>query len=129
MLPALLGSLLFCGFAGLLVAARDRVDRAIGESEARFRDISQAASDWIWETDAALRLTFVSEACHRSLGITPASLVGRQLQELLLPLDGAPLPEARYRGAGGTRGRSTTPSSVAMRVAASRACCASQARR
>ena len=52
MLPALLGSLLFCGFSGLLVAARDRVDRAIGESEARFRDISEAASDWIWETDA-----------------------------------------------------------------------------
>ena len=94
MLPALLGSLLFCGFAGLLVAARDRVDRAISESEARFRDISQAASDWIWETDAALRLTFVSEACHRSLGITPASLVGRQLRELLLPLGSAPLPEA-----------------------------------
>ena len=94
MLPALLGSLLFCGFAALLVAARDRADRAIDVSEARFRDISEAASDWIWETDADQRLTFVSEACHRSLGIAPANLIGRRLPQLLLPLDGATAREA-----------------------------------
>ena len=59
----------------------------------RFRDISQAASDWIWETDTALRLTFVSEACQRSLCLDPASLIGRPLPSLLVPLDGTPAPE------------------------------------
>ena len=92
LLPALAGALLFCPFAALLIAARDQVDRAIRASEARFRDISQAASDWIWETDAELCLTFVSEACHRSLGIEPERLIGRSLDELLRPPDGEPAP-------------------------------------
>jgi diguanylate cyclase (GGDEF)-like protein/PAS domain S-box-containing protein len=90
LLPALAAALLFCVFLALLVAARDRIDRAIRESEARFRDISEAASDWIWETDADWRLSYVSEASRRSLGIPPAQLIGRDLTGLLLPLDGAP---------------------------------------
>ncbi len=97
LLPALAGALLFCPFAALLIAARDQVDRTIHESEARFRDISQAASDWIWETDADLRLTFVSESCHRSLGLTSANLIGRSIADLLRPLDGVPDQHADIR--------------------------------
>ena len=29
-------------------------------SEARFRDVAEASSDWIWETDPELRLTYIS---------------------------------------------------------------------
>src|SRR5215207_7998781 len=86
MLPALLGSLLFCGFAALLVWARDRADRPIRDSEARFRDIAESASDWIWETDAALRPTYVSEQCLKSLDVAPAELIGHDLRTLFLPL-------------------------------------------
>ena len=42
--------------------------RAIEASEARFRDVADASSDWIWETDSELRLSFLSEpsmACAR----------------------------------------------------------------
>ena len=87
MLPALLGALLFCGFIAVVVRARDRGDQTIRDSEARFRDIADAASDWIWETDAQLRLTFASEQCRRLLGAEPEALLGRDLPALLLPAD------------------------------------------
>jgi hypothetical protein len=45
LLPALAGAVLLCAFAALLIAARDQVDRTIRKSEARFRDISETASD------------------------------------------------------------------------------------
>ena len=89
MLPGLLGTILFCGIAALLIHARDRVYREIRESDARFRDISQTATDWIWETDPELRLTFVSDACQRSLELNPEELVGRPLHELLRPQHGS----------------------------------------
>ena len=86
MLPALLGAPLFCGFTAMVMRARDRGDRAIRDSEARFRDIADAASDWIWETDAELRLTYVSAQCRRLLGAEPRDLLGRDLPALLLPV-------------------------------------------
>ena len=85
LLPALAGAFLFSVFAALLIVARDRVDRAIRESEARFQDISEVASDWIWECDREQRLTFVSESCRRSLERAPADLLGRPLPSLLQP--------------------------------------------
>jgi len=41
------------------VTERRRAERALAESEARFRDLTETASDWFWETDA--------EHCFRSL--------------------------------------------------------------
>ena len=77
LLPALLGSVLFCGFTIVVVRNSDRASRAIRESEARFRDIAEAASDWIWETDHDLRLTYVSDHCARETGLDPDDIVGR----------------------------------------------------
>ena len=85
LLPALAGAFLFSVFAALLIVARDRVDRVIRESEARFQDISEVASDWIWECDREQRLTFVSGSCRRSLGRAPEELLGRALPALLQP--------------------------------------------
>ncbi|MGD9509822.1 MAG: EAL domain-containing protein, partial [Geminicoccaceae bacterium] len=84
-LPALLGAILFCGFVALLVGARDRAHREISDSEARFRDVAETAADWIWETDREQRLTFVSEACRRSLEVEPRDLLGRRLPDILEP--------------------------------------------
>jgi diguanylate cyclase (GGDEF)-like protein/PAS domain S-box-containing protein len=97
MLPALLGALLFCAFTAMVVRARDRGDRAIRDSEARFRDIAAAASDWIWETDADLRLTYVSEQCRQLLGTEPQALVGHDLRSLFLPAAADP-PQAQAIG-------------------------------
>jgi signal transduction histidine kinase len=51
------------------------------ESE-READFLRAGADWMWETDAALRLTTVSPAAAAAAGQTPAQLVGHQLTRL-----------------------------------------------
>jgi signal transduction histidine kinase len=48
----------------------------------RQADFLRAGADWMWETDAALRLTTVSPAAAAAAGKAPAQLVGRQLTRL-----------------------------------------------
>ena len=40
---------------------RREAEDALHESEQRFLDIAEAASEWIWETDADHRITFISD--------------------------------------------------------------------
>lgn len=49
---------------------------------ARFEDIVRLVSDWVWETDRALRLTYVSQRVGETLGQPPRLLLGRSLLEL-----------------------------------------------
>ncbi|MCW3150292.1 EAL domain-containing protein [Stutzerimonas stutzeri] len=58
--------------------------RALAASEARFRDVAEAASDWIWETDAQARLTYLSRRFKEITGHDPDAWVGRPLIELLI---------------------------------------------
>ncbi|HEX6113549.1 MAG TPA: EAL domain-containing protein [Geminicoccaceae bacterium] len=55
---------------------------AIEASEARFRDVADASSDWIWEVDAGLRLTFISERYALVTGKPPEASLGMPLAEL-----------------------------------------------
>lgn len=48
----------------------------------RQADFLRAGADWMWETDAALRLTVVSPAAAAAAGRAPAQLVGQQLTRL-----------------------------------------------
>jgi PAS domain-containing protein len=51
-----------------IVVARGSLERAarrLRASEARFRDVAVASSDWIWETDDNLRFIFVSDHFSR----------------------------------------------------------------
>ena len=41
---------------------------ALRRSEERFRDIAEAASDWVWEMGADLRFSYVSAALRRAHG-------------------------------------------------------------
>lgn len=54
-------------------------------SEQRFRDLAEAASDWLWEIDAEGRLSYLSERFARITGNTPHSWLGRPLAELFSP--------------------------------------------
>lgn len=54
-------------------------------SEQRFRDLAEAASDWLWEVDAEGRLSYLSERFARITGNTPHSWLGRSLAELFSP--------------------------------------------
>jgi PAS domain S-box-containing protein len=48
----------------------------------RLDDVTRLVSDWIWETDTALRLTFVSPRISEVLGLQPVELLGRLLLDL-----------------------------------------------
>jgi len=52
------------------------------EEKRRFLDITRAASDWIWETDAEGRLTFVSDRVVQAVGLPPMLLKGKRLADL-----------------------------------------------
>lgn len=53
--------------------------QTLRESEARFRDVAEASSDWIWECDPDLRLIYFSARFSRVTGIAAASVLGRSL--------------------------------------------------
>ncbi|WP_256664534.1 MULTISPECIES: EAL domain-containing protein [unclassified Pseudomonas] len=61
-----------------LVASQAELSR----SEKRFRELAEAASDWLWESDAAGRITYLSERFARITGHAPGSWLGRPLAEL-----------------------------------------------
>ncbi|WP_339632623.1 ATP-binding protein [uncultured Sneathiella sp.] len=52
------------------------------EEKRRFLDITRAASDWIWETDADGRLTFVSDRVVQAVGLPPMLLKNKKLSDL-----------------------------------------------
>jgi signal transduction histidine kinase len=54
----------------------------------RQADFLRAGADWMWETDAALRLTTVSPAAAAAAGRTPAQLVGQRLVTLFRLVEG-----------------------------------------
>jgi len=48
----------------------------------RLDDLTRLVSDWVWETDADLKLTFVSARAFEALGFQPVEIEGRPLFEL-----------------------------------------------
>ncbi len=57
---------------------------ALAASEERFRDVAEAASDWIWETNEQTQLTFLSSRFRQITGHEPQQWLGRPLLELLI---------------------------------------------
>ena len=57
------------------IAERKRAEEALRESEQRFRDYAETASDWLWETGPHHSFTRISERLTR-LGIDPAGRIG-----------------------------------------------------
>lgn len=61
---------------------RRQVEMALRESEIRFRDVTEAASDWIWEMDENMRFTYLSERFFALTGIAPQHVLSRTRWEL-----------------------------------------------
>ncbi len=59
------------------VAARRRTEKALQDSEQRFRQLVAMSSDWYWEQDANLRFTSVTGGLSAKGGINTASLLGK----------------------------------------------------
>ena len=62
---------------------RQKIDAA----EERFRDFADIASDWLWETDADIRFTWVSQGVELSTGMPDSYFLGRKIEELSVPED------------------------------------------
>ena len=68
--------------AALVLEAR-ALAAALAESEGRFRDFARSAAEWMWETDAEGRFTWVSEERRRHPGaLGPENVIGRTREEL-----------------------------------------------
>jgi PAS domain S-box-containing protein len=67
--------------------------RSLRESEQRFRDLIDIATDWFWEMDADLRFTFFSESIQNFLDRPPAFCLGRTRQDVYAHIIAAGTPE------------------------------------
>lgn len=61
----------------------DSSHEALAHSEARFRDVAEASSNWIWETNARRELTYLSDRFAISTGFGVHEWLGKPLQELI----------------------------------------------
>lgn len=71
---------------GQILTLRDVTDdraseSAMRESEARFRDLTEIASDWFWEMDTDFQFTFVSNRFEELSDIAITEVVGRRRGE------------------------------------------------
>ncbi len=75
-------------FTWLLIWRVRSSTREIKRSETRFRDVADASSDWIWETDAKGELKFLSGQFAISTGTSTNKVLNRPIGELLRPIGG-----------------------------------------
>lgn len=65
--------------AGHIQARKKLVEREnyLKQSEARFRNLTESTSDWVWELDKDGVFTYVSPKAHDILGYEPEEIVGK----------------------------------------------------
>ena len=68
----------FSGYIGWTkdVTKEITAERRIKESERRFRDFAESASDWVWEANADCRYTFFSDRASQTTGIDHDGFIG-----------------------------------------------------
>ncbi len=71
------------------VTARKRAEQALRDAAERFRDVVEASGEYVWETDAQWRYTYLSARVESVLGHMRADLLGRTARDFM------PLGEAR----------------------------------
>jgi len=64
---------------------RRRAEKEALDSSIRFKDFSEAASDWFWEMDENLRFSYFSERFKEITGVVPELLLGKTRQETGIP--------------------------------------------
>ena len=69
-----------------------RAREALAEREQRFRDVADSSGEYVWETDAEGRYTYLSERVEAVLGYSRHELLGRHPREFM------PLGEERAVG-------------------------------
>ena len=60
----------------------ESVERALMESEERFRQMADMAGEWLWEQDPSGRYVYSSAAVTNILGYSPEEVIGKNFAEL-----------------------------------------------
>ncbi|TMG74482.1 MAG: EAL domain-containing protein [Betaproteobacteria bacterium] len=60
------------------IDARKRAEAAMSTADQRFRDVAAVSSEYVWETDAEWRYTYLSERVEALLGYARSELLGRR---------------------------------------------------
>jgi PAS domain S-box-containing protein len=81
------GELLEIFATGIDVTERKWAEQALRESETKFRDYAETASDWFWETDPDHKFTVLTE---NAFGSRPADQIGRACWDHALDLETEP---------------------------------------
>ena len=68
--------------AGTDVTVNIEIERALLDSEARFRHLAELSSDWYWEQDDQFRFTFLSQGHQRIVHLDNAMRIGKTHWEL-----------------------------------------------
>jgi PAS domain S-box-containing protein len=69
------------------ITDRKRAERALRESEERFRVISENALETIWEIDAYGKYTYVNPVVEQVMGYKPEEILGRRYDDFVHPDD------------------------------------------
>ena len=77
------------------VTEQRKAREALAERERRFRDVLEASGEYVWETDAGWRYTFLSERVEAALGYQRHEMIGRMPREFM-PLGEAKATEAWF---------------------------------
>lgn len=77
------------------LAERHEVEQALRQNEERLQDITEAASDWIWEMDQNFRFTHLSDRFYELTGVAPDLVLGHPRWELAV--DDDPLKWRQHR--------------------------------
>lgn len=65
------------------ISEKVRAREELAEREQRFRDVVEAAGEYVWETDAEFRYTWLSARIESVLGHVYVDLLGRRPQEFM----------------------------------------------
>ena len=81
------------------VTERRNAEQALHASEARFRDLSESASDWFWEMDADLRFVYLSDSIGGYLGRPGDASMGKTREEIYADVvtEGTPEEQENWR--------------------------------
>jgi hypothetical protein len=71
------GEISAVGTINIDISSQKQAERSLQKSEERFRDFSEAASDWVWEMDSDLRFSFLSPSLDRHIGQPRELSLGR----------------------------------------------------
>jgi PAS domain S-box-containing protein len=75
--------------------ARRRIEGALRESEQRFRDYAETASDWFWETGPDHRFTYLSDRV-KDFGVDTAAMIGHRRWDAATDLQDEPTKWRRH---------------------------------